>query len=101
MSFMKKTTAVLNRISLALLMISTSLTTMAFANDVDEFIDYSKGNIAITHVNVIDGTGAAVKQQQTVLINQGKIVAINDTKSVDLAENVTTINGQGKHLFLA
>ena len=99
MSFMKKTTAVLNRISLALLMISTSLTTMAFANDVDEFIDYSKGNIAITHVNVIDGTGAAVKQQQTVLINQGKIVAINDTKSVDLAENVTTINGQGKTLI--
>ena len=96
---MKIKTPILNRISSALLVISTSISSTALANNVDEFIDYAKGNIAITHVSVIDGTGSAAKQQQTVLINQGKIVAINDTKNFDIAENVTTINGQGKTLI--
>ena len=96
---MKIKTPILNRISSALLVISTSISSTALANKVDEFIDYAKGNIAITHVSVIDGTGSAAKQQQTVLINQGKIVAINDTKNFDIAENVTTINGQGKTLI--
>lgn len=96
---MKITPQILNRISSALLMISTSITSIAFANNVDNFIDYANGNIAITDVSVIDGTGAAVKHHQTVSINQGKIVAINDTKNFDLAENITIINGQGKTLI--
>src|SRR5260221_8292876 len=45
---------------------------------VKDFIKVPAGVIALEHVRVIDGTGAAAKADQTILISGGKITAIGN-----------------------
>lgn len=42
--------------------------TQTFTPDVQKYIDYPGGTIAITDVTVIDGTGMAPKPHQTIVI---------------------------------
>jgi imidazolonepropionase-like amidohydrolase len=46
--------------------------------EVRKFIAYDDAVIALTHVRVIDGTGAAPLQDRTVVLRQGKIESISD-----------------------
>jgi imidazolonepropionase-like amidohydrolase len=50
---------------------------------------------ALEHVRVIDGTGAAAKPDQTIVISAGKIVAIGDSDSVKVPENARRIDFAG------
>src|SRR5881275_265425 len=45
-------------------------------SDVQKYVSVAPGRIALTHVRVIDGTGAAPAENQTVLIDGPKITAI-------------------------
>ncbi len=49
----------------------------AFGPQVREFITEDAPVIALTHVRVIDGTGAAPREDQTLIISNGKIAAIS------------------------
>src|SRR5882672_2972165 len=51
---------------------------------VKDFIKVPAGNIALEHVRVIDGTGAAAKADQTILISDGKIAAIGNAGAVQI-----------------
>ncbi len=42
------------------------------------FVKYDQPTIALTHVRVIDGTGAAPKENQTVVLSGGKIQSVGD-----------------------
>jgi hypothetical protein len=53
--------------------------------------------IAITHVEVIDGTGAAPQMDQTVLIDHGRIAAIGS--DVQVPAGTKTIDGSSKTLI--
>ncbi len=44
--------------------------------DVTEYVKYDSPLIAITHARVIDGTGSAVRMDQTILIREGKIDSV-------------------------
>ena len=44
--------------------------------DVKQFVKVDAPMVALEHVRVIDGTGAAAKEDQTIIISQGKIQAI-------------------------
>ena len=52
---------------------------------------------AITHVTIIDGSGAAPRADQTVLVDHGRIVAIG--RHVPIANGATEIDGHGKTLI--
>ncbi|HUQ92202.1 MAG TPA: amidohydrolase family protein [Bryobacteraceae bacterium] len=52
--------------------------------------------IALTHVTVIDGTGALPKENQTVLIRDGRIAGIGD---VPIPKGANTIDATGKYLI--
>ncbi len=67
--------------------------------NVSPYIAYSQPNIAITNVNLIDGTGAKVSRQQTVLMQEGVITKIASSKEVTNLDNFTVIDGQGKTLI--
>jgi len=54
---------------------------------------------AITHVTVIDGTGAAPKSDATVLIAGTRITAVGKTSEVKLPAGVTVMDGTGKFLI--
>jgi imidazolonepropionase-like amidohydrolase len=43
---------------------------------VQPFVKYGEGRIALTHVRIVDGTGAAAQDDRLLLIEGGKILAI-------------------------
>ena len=45
---------------------------------VRDFVKIDAASVALTHVRVIDGTGAAPRENQTVVFTDGKITAIGD-----------------------
>ena len=46
--------------------------------EVQAFVKVKGPVVALTHVRVIDGTGAAAREDQTVVINKGKIESVGD-----------------------
>ncbi len=55
--------------------------------------------IAITHVSVIDGTGAAARADQTVIIDHGRIATIGSSRRVRVPAGAAEIDGHGKSLI--
>jgi hypothetical protein len=55
--------------------------------------------LAITHVTVIDMTGAPPAPDQTVLIDKGKIVALGSANSVSIPDGARTLDARGKFLI--
>jgi len=68
----------------------------SFTADVQKYIDYPGGTIAISDVLVIDGTGAAPKGHQTVVLSDGKITALGAAGSVIVPAGAKVIAGSGK-----
>nr|WP_184669894.1 amidohydrolase family protein [Rhodanobacter sp. A1T4] len=62
-----------------------------------QFVKYAQPLLAITHIRVIDGTGTAAKENQTVLLRDGLIAAVG--KHVKLPKNATVIDGSGQTLI--
>jgi len=55
----------------------------AAKSSISEFIHTQADSIALTHVHVIDGTGAPGRKDQTIIIERGRIKSIG--RSVDIA----------------
>jgi cytosine/adenosine deaminase-related metal-dependent hydrolase len=60
------------------------------------FIREDSPVIALTHAEVIDGTGAAPQADQTVVIDHGKISAVGKTASVQVPSGAKVIDATGK-----
>ena len=65
------------------------------ANEVRQYIKVDASKVVLTHVRVIDGTGAPALEDQNVILEGGKITAIE--KGADLAEvaGVTVLDLHG------
>lgn len=59
----------------------------------------ASGPIAVTHVTVIDMTGAAPKPNMTVLATGGRITAVGSSDSVTPPSGATAVDGTGKFLI--
>jgi imidazolonepropionase-like amidohydrolase len=55
--------------------------------------------IALTHVRVIDGTGAPPRENQTVIFNDGVITTIGSSASTDVPSGAQTIDLSGKSVI--
>jgi imidazolonepropionase-like amidohydrolase len=62
---------------------------------VQNFIRVPAGTIALEHVRVIDGTGAAAKPDQTILISGGKIIAIGPSASAQIPAGANRLDFTG------
>lgn len=62
-----------------------------------QFVKYSQPVLAITHVRVIDGHGSAAKENQTVLLRDGRIVAVG--KHAKVPKEAAVIDGSGRTLI--
>jgi hypothetical protein len=59
---------------LLLFMLAPALTqTAQLSQEVREFVSVEAPTLALTHVRVIDGTGAPAVQDQTLVINGGRV----------------------------
>jgi imidazolonepropionase-like amidohydrolase len=64
--------------------------------DVREYVKLDSPVIAITHARVIDGTGAAARDDQTILIREGKIDSVG---TVSIPSDAKVIDGTGRSVI--
>jgi hypothetical protein len=89
----------LNRIVLLLFSFAvSSFAQTAPGPDVQQYIKLSDLTFALTHVRVIDGTGASAREDQTVVVANGKIQSIQ-AASAALPTDVKTYDYTGHTVF--
>lgn len=66
------------------------------AQDVDSVIAVRAPLIALTHAKLIDGTGAAPREDQTILIRDGHIAAVGASSQVAVPAGAQTLDLTGK-----
>jgi imidazolonepropionase-like amidohydrolase len=71
--------------------------TAALSPAVQTYVAHAQPLLAITHVRVIDGHGTRAKENQTVLLRDGRIAAIG--RHVYLPADTTVIDGSGQTLI--
>jgi imidazolonepropionase-like amidohydrolase len=68
----------------------------ALSKTTRDFVTVSEPVVALTNATVIDGTGAAPKPNQTIVIRDGKIAAVGPTSSVNVPSGARTIDLSGQ-----
>jgi imidazolonepropionase-like amidohydrolase len=59
------------------------------------FVAVDAPTFALTHVRVIDGTGAPPQDDQTIVVSGGRIVALGDAASVEIPAEAVVLERQG------
>ncbi len=59
------------------------------------FVKVDSAVVALTHVRVIDGTGAAAREDQTVVISKGKIESVSDAASASVPKDAQVLDLHG------
>ena len=78
---------------------ATAAPTAPAAVEVAPFIAVSAERVALRHVTVIDGTGAAARPDQTVVISQGRIEAIGPTATTAVPPGAEVRDYAGYSVF--
>ena len=78
-----------------LLIFCFAISSLAQAPDRQQFIRTEAPLIALTHVRVIDGTGAAAKDDQTIVISEGKIQSVEPSATAKIPPNAQTMDLNG------
>ena len=69
------------------------------SNGVRAYVSVDAPAVALTHVRIIDGTGAPPRENQTLVMRDGNIAAIGDSASTPVPEDATTIDLTGKSVI--
>ncbi|HET8925517.1 MAG TPA: amidohydrolase family protein [Candidatus Acidoferrum sp.] len=69
------------------------------APEVRAFVKENAPVLALTHVRVIDGTGAPVQSDQTLIIRAGKISALGDFAVTKISESAKVLDLTGRTLI--
>src|SRR5579862_3824302 len=62
---------------------------------VQAFVKVDAPVVALTHVRVIDGTGAAAREDQTIILRQGKIESVSDAASANVSKDAQVLDLHG------
>jgi imidazolonepropionase-like amidohydrolase len=62
---------------------------------VQRFVSVDDPTIALTHVRVVDGTGAEPAEDRTVVISEGRISAVGPARSTQLPDGATVMDLSG------
>ena len=69
------------------------------APEVRAFVKEDAPVLALTHVRIIDGTGAAPRVDQTLVIRDGKIAALGDAASTKIPEGAKVLDLTGRTIL--
>jgi enamidase len=64
-----------------------------------QFVSLDTNVVALTHVRVIDGTGAAARADQTVIIRDGRIASIGDAARATVPSGAVVMDLTGKSVI--
>jgi hypothetical protein len=67
--------------------------------DAQKYVKYDANRIVLTHVRIIDGTGAAPQEDRNIVIENGRIAAIQPGADVTAAAGETVLNLRGDTVF--
>jgi len=62
---------------------------------VKEFVKVDAPVVALTHVRVIDGTGAPAREDQTLIVSHGKIGSVGDAASASVPKDARVLDLHG------
>lgn len=86
----------------SLIAVSLLFTSAAFSQEhaalsptVREYVKVDSPVVAITHVRVIDGTGAAPRADQTLVLRRGRIEAIGDSSTAKIPAGAKVLEFKG------
>jgi imidazolonepropionase-like amidohydrolase len=79
----------------ALLVATAAVAQAPKAVDVADFISIDAPVFVLNHVRVIDGTGAAAREDQAVIIANGKIQSIGPAASVQIPQGAQQLDRPG------
>src|SRR5258708_15767642 len=74
---------------------SVGLVAQTLSPQVRAFVKVDPPLVALTHVRVIDGTGAAAREDQTVVISKGKIESVSDAASARVPKDAQVLDLHG------
>lgn len=77
---------------------ATSLTAQTFdslSDDVREYVSVSEPTVALVNVRVVDGTGAPPVENQTIVIDGGRIAAVGPSSEVEPPEQARVLDLAG------
>ena len=83
------------RVFVLLLASLTLAQTPELSKAVQEFVRVNAGKVVLTHVRVIDGTGAAAVEDQNVVLESGKITAIERGADVVADKSTAVLDLRG------
>src|SRR5579863_4642626 len=63
--------------------------------EVRRFVSVDTPVVALEHVRVIDGTGAAAREDQTIVLKEGKIAAVGDAGSASVPQGAKVLDLHG------
>ena len=63
--------------------------------EVQAFVKVNAPVVALAHVCVIDGTGAAAREDQTIVISKGKIESVSDSASAKVPKDAQVLDLHG------
>ncbi|MGA2695030.1 MAG: amidohydrolase family protein [Terriglobales bacterium] len=78
-----------------LLVVAATVGQTQSANDVADFISVSTSVFVLDHVRVIDGNGAPAKEDQAIVVANGKIQSIGPAVSAQIPEGAQRIDRPG------
>src|SRR6185503_3328139 len=87
--------AMKTKLSILSLLFFCAVTTFAQVPERQQFIRTEAPVIALAHVRIVDGTGAAAKEDQTIIINAGKIQSIEPSAAAKIPANAQTLDLNG------
>jgi len=90
--------------SIALLLVALTVTTITgqrpeIGQNVRQYVTTDAAVVALTHARVIDGTGAAARENQTLIMRDGLIAVVGDDGRVAVPDGATTIDLTGKSVI--
>src|SRR5215813_5521058 len=69
------------------------------SNAVRQFVSVDTPVVALTHVRVIDGTGAPARENQTLIVRDGRIAAVGDAASTQVPVGAQVLDLAGKSVL--
>ena len=78
-----------------LAMSASSITGQTASSPLKPFIKIDAPVVALTHVRVIDGTGAPAREDQTVILSKGKIDSVSEASAANLPQNAQVLDLHG------
>ena len=63
--------------------------------EVQAYVKVDAPVVALTHVRVIDGTGAMAREDQTILLSKGKIESVGDAASANVPKDAQVLDLHG------